>query len=142
MGASTATIVAGDLVTRVAAAGSDGTIVLSSEELARSTGWELRAEGLCRGDVCVPVHDTEALVVDDGLDLRAVTEALHQPLALEPAAPEGPAVAVLGEPSSALGDQMESLLAPAFTLPSLDGDPVSLSDFAGRKKMLLAWSSW
>jgi hypothetical protein len=142
METTSATIIAGDRVTQVAATGRDGTLVLSREELARSTGWELRPEGLCRGEVCVPVRDTGTLAVDGGLDLRAVAAVLQRPLALEPAPPAGSAVAVLGEPASAVAEQMTSLRAPDFTLPSLDGEPVSLSDFAGRKKMLLAWSSW
>ena len=32
--------------------------------------------------------------------------------------------------------------APDFTLPSLDGVPVSLSSYRGRKTILFMWASW
>lgn len=31
---------------------------------------------------------------------------------------------------------------PDFTLSSLDGDPVSLSDYRGRKVVVFMWASW
>ena len=32
--------------------------------------------------------------------------------------------------------------APDFTLPSLDGSPIRLSDFRGKKLVLFMWASW
>ena len=32
--------------------------------------------------------------------------------------------------------------APAFTLPSLDGREVSLSDYLGKRLVLFFWASW
>ena len=32
--------------------------------------------------------------------------------------------------------------APNFTLPSLDGDDVSLEDFRGKRVAVLIWASW
>ena len=32
--------------------------------------------------------------------------------------------------------------APGFTLPSLDGEAVSLSEFRGKKLILFMWASW
>ena len=33
-------------------------------------------------------------------------------------------------------------VAPGFTLPSLDGSPVSLSDYRGRRLVVFIWASW
>lgn len=33
-------------------------------------------------------------------------------------------------------------VAPGFTLPSLDGDPLSLRDLRGRWVILFTWGSW
>jgi peroxiredoxin len=37
---------------------------------------------------------------------------------------------------------LSSLAAPDFTLPDIDGNSHSLSDFRGKKILLLTWASW
>jgi len=40
-----------------------------------------------------------------------------------------------------LGD-MQSLRAPDFTLPDLEGRPHALADYRGKKVFLVFWASW
>jgi hypothetical protein len=138
MSDTTATIVDDERATVVHATRDDDTLLIEADDLARATGWTLKPEGLCRDNICVPVRDRGALVRDHHIDLRAFAGALNRPLALEPAA----ALAVLGEGSDTVGAQLASLTAPPFTLPDLDDNPVALADFAGRKRLLIAWASW
>jgi hypothetical protein len=51
-------------------------VLVSGPDLTASMGWELKAEGLCRGDVCVPVRDRSPLMAGDRVDLVAVAAAL------------------------------------------------------------------
>jgi hypothetical protein len=51
-------------------------------------------------------------------------------------------VMAMGEQASSRSASMATLDAPNFTLPDINGKMVSLSDFAKRKKLILAWSSW
>jgi peroxiredoxin len=37
---------------------------------------------------------------------------------------------------------LSSLAAPDFTLPDMNGKLHSLSDFRGKKVLLLTWASW
>lgn len=134
----TATIIDAEREFTVRATRHDDTLLVDAGDLTRATGWALKPEGLCRDDVCVPVRDRDALVRDDTIDLRGFAAALGRPVALEPAA----ALAVLGEAPDVIGAQLSSLAAPPFTLPDLDGNPVALADFAGRKRLLIAWASW
>lgn len=39
-------------------------------------------------------------------------------------------------------EQQEAVPAPPFTLPDLDGRPVSLADFAGRVVLVDFWATW
>jgi hypothetical protein len=133
-----ATIGVGDRPTEVGATVRDGTLLIAADDLERTTGWTLRPEGLCRGDVCVVVRDRDALGSDDELDVAAVAAALRRPLAFEPDA----AMAVLGDPADERAEQLTTLEAPPFTIPDLDGNPVSLAEYRGRKRLLLAWASW
>jgi hypothetical protein len=116
----------------------DGSILVTPDALASATGWELKPEGFCRGDVCVPRHGLGDVLVDDMVDVVAFGVALRRPVAFEPAA----GIAVLAESPDDIATTIAEGVAPAFTLPDLDGNPVSLADFAGRKRLMLAWSSW
>jgi hypothetical protein len=135
-----ATIVDGARVTDVdaLAAPDADTLRLTPDDLTRATGWSLKPEGLCRDDVCYPVRDRAAVVTDGGISLRGVAEVLGRPLACE----SDPPVAVLGEAPAAVGAALASGRAPNFALPDLDGATIELDDYAGRKRMLFAWSSW
>lgn len=134
----TVTVVDGDRVVDVLGEARADTVLVDPAMLEPAVGWTLRPEGLCRGNVCVQVPRPDDLHVDDAISLRGVADALRRPFAMS----ADPAVAVLGESTEALDPALMDHRAPAFTLPDLDGNPVSLDDYAGRKRMLLAWSSW
>jgi hypothetical protein len=130
----TATIVDDDHELQVRGTARGDALLVDPDDLA-ATGWTLKPEGLCRGDVCVPVRDRDALVSPDGIDVRAFARTLGRPIAVDPDA----SIAVLGE-AETTGPR--SLNAPDFTLPDVDGNPVSLRSFDGRKRLLIAWASW
>lgn len=116
----------------------NGRLLIPSDELAAATGWELKPQGLCRGDVCVPVGDPGQLVVDGMIDLASLGAALQRPTVVDAA--EG--VAAMTEPAADRAAVLASLEAPDFTLPDLDEKPVTFSTFTGKKKLLVAWASW
>jgi hypothetical protein len=117
----------------------DGDALLVDEaDLLTATGWELKPEGLCQGDLCVPVRDRSALVRAGKLVLGGLAAAVRRPFAAEPAA----GIAVLGTSAADAGAALSSLRAPDFTLPEMSGSEVSLRDFAGKKRLLVAFASW
>jgi hypothetical protein len=111
---------------------------VAPEAIARALGWELKSQGLCRDDTCIPVRERDALVDRDGIDLATLARLLDRPLALDAA--EG--VAVLGASAGVRAGRLASLDAPDFTLPDLDGRLHSLAGYRGRKVLLIAWASW
>lgn len=117
----------------------DGRLWVEAADLARVTGWQLKPEGLCRDDVCIPVGDPRAMRSPDGrVELGAFAAALGREVVVD----AEHAVAAIGESATVVAEAMASLAAPDFTLPDLDGNPVSVHDFDRRKRLLLAWSSW
>ncbi len=99
-------------------------------------GWELKPEGLCQGDICLPLRATPT---DRGrIALGDLARLLGRPVVVDGRR----RVAALGTAAGVRTEQMRSLVAPGFTLPDPEGRPVSLGDFGRRKRLLLAWSSW
>src|SRR5262245_50725395 len=97
------------------------------EGLEAATGWELKAEGACLGDLCVPIplgreHD---FVREGTFNMVALARQMGAPAVHH--APSG--TWALGESGSARSAALHSLDAPDFTLPDLDGRPHSLSDY-------------
>jgi hypothetical protein len=117
---------------------ADARVRVPALELERALGWELQPEGFCAGAVCYPVPRDGEIVTDDGVDLAAFAALIGRPAAVDAAE----RAAFLGTPAQERAFALGSLIAPAFTLPDLDGREHSLADWRGRKVLLAAWASW
>lgn len=102
------------------------------DAFTRATGWEIKPEGACRGEVCVPLPDRSG-----EFDLPAVAERLGMPLV--PDAASG--LWALG-PDSLSGKALTTAVAPELELPQWDGRPFRLSSLRGRKVVLVAWAPY
>jgi hypothetical protein len=114
---------------------------ISQDDLTAATGWELKPQGLCLGDRCVPIppNRSEAFVSTAGLfNLAEFARYLEQPVVHDDVA----GVWLFGEATATRRDVLRSLDAPDFRLPDLDGRLHALSDFRGKKVLLLSWASW
>ena len=114
-----------------------GRVLLDAGGLRELTGWQLKPEGLCRDDVCVPVRDPD-LNADGEIDMGRFAAALARPVVIDAAN----GVVALGERSADRRGPIEAGLAPDFTLPQLDAGTLTFSSLGRRKKLLLAWASW
>ena len=104
---------------------------VSPEEFAAGTGWTIKPEGACKGEVCVPLDRTA------GFDVRATAERLRMALVRDDEA----GVWALGPES--LGDRaLVTAEAPDLVLDDLDGNPFRLSSLRGRKVLLVAWAPY
>ena len=110
-----------------------GRVALSPQELRRAIGWELKPEGLCRDGVCVPFRNTGAAV-----DLGAAAAALGRAVVVDADA----GVAAVALPAEERRSALDARVAPPFVLPDLDGTPHHLGEWRGRKKLLVAFSTW
>jgi peroxiredoxin len=113
--------------------GADG--IVPSEALAAATGWEVKPEGLCRGEVCVPLFG-RSVPATGPVELTGWAEALGLLAVLD-----GDVAAVVPS-GAARADALRDGLAPPLELHDVHGNPVSLEDYAGRKRVLTTWASW
>jgi hypothetical protein len=103
----------------------------------RRSGWEIKPEGACKGDVCVPLPDS-ARRADGRLDVPVLAERLGMPLVSDD--PHG--VWALGPETAGGGRVLTTAEAPELELPDADGNPFKLSSLLGQKVLLVAWASW
>ncbi len=124
----------------VDAESSSGGLWLSAGDLKRVSGWELKPEGFCKGEVCVPVPAERKSEFVDGsrCNLAALAGLLGQPVVTDA---EFNAWCI-GEAASERKRTLTSLDAPDFSLPDLDGKVHSLSDYRGKKVFVVSWASW
>jgi hypothetical protein len=131
----------------VAATPEGDDLWLSADALPAATGWELKPEGLCQADVCVPVSRGVPLVRtnhpttlghQDQVNLTALARLLGQPALRD----DAHGVWCFGDAVLGPRAPREALEAPDFTLPDLDGRPHSLRDYRGTKVFLVSWASW
>ena len=112
------------------------TSTVDGAALSAAIGWTLKPEGLCRGEVCVPLLGRPVDAGDGRIDLAAWAAALGLPLAVD--VEHG--AAALAPPAHATGGVGD--VAPDLDLPALDGTTRSFGDLAGRKRVLVTWASW
>ena len=113
-------------------------VFVAPSELEQVVGWVLKPEGLCRDDVCMPVSDRSAIVGDQGVDIAAVALLLGSETVIDH---EG-AVVAISVPAQKRLDGLVGRRAPEFTLPDLDGSPHSMSDYHGKRRLLVAFATW
>jgi hypothetical protein len=100
-------------------------------EFTAGTGWEIKPEGACMGDVCVPLQRA------DDFDLRSTAERLR--MALVHDAEER--LWALG-PASLGNRALASAEAPDLSLPDFDDNEFRLSSLRGQKVVLVSWAPY
>jgi len=101
------------------------------------TGWAIKPQGACKGEVCVPLPPS-ARLPDGRLDVNVVAERLGMPLVSDGAR----GIWALGHETAVTGRALTTAVAPELELPDADGNPFRLSSLHGQKVLLVAWASW
>ena len=134
---STVTVIL-DEVVEVEGSTSTGRFLIPATDLEAATGWVRKPEGLCRGDVCVPVRDAAALEVDGAIDLVGLAAALGRRSVVDLEA----GIVAISLDAAVRHAALDGLVAPEVTLPDLDGNLFTVSSLKGHKVLLVAFSSW
>lgn len=113
---------------------------VDADAIAEATGWDLKPEGFCRDEICVPLPRGRESEFRRGSEINAAKLWRHagQPIVVSR---DGNAWS-LGTSASLRGSKLESLQAPDVALPDLDGRVHRISDHLGKKIFLSTWASW
>lgn len=104
-------------------------------ELAAGTGWEVKPEGACKEERCVPLPDA-ARASGGRVDVTAFAERLNMALVHDDAR----GLHALGPEGG--GRALTSARMPDLELPDRHGRPFSLRSLRGTRFVMVAWASW
>ena len=100
---------------------------------AARTGWEIKPEGACQADRCVPLPDAPAA---GPIDARMLSDRLGMALVSD----EAHGLWALGPESD--GRALLSAEMPDLELPDRNGRPFALRSLRGTRIVMVAWASW
>jgi hypothetical protein len=103
-------------------------------DLPRINEFELKPQGACRADMCIPVAKT--LKSGPWFNLTGFSRKLGQ------AYINDQGVWSFGEIPVMRGGFYNSRIAPDFAVADRTGKIVHLSDFRGKKALVFTWASW
>lgn len=104
---------------------------ITADEFQAGSGWKIKPEGACKGDLCVPLDPS------DGFDLAATADRLRMAVVRDTDA----GIWAIGPES--LGDRtLVTAEAPDLRLPDLDGNEFRLSSLRGQKVVIVSWAPY
>lgn len=116
---------------------------ITPAELEKVNGFELKPQGACLNDICIPIRkEGAALVRKSGgqtwFNLTGFARKLKQSYISD----DSTRVWSFGEIPAVRGGFLNSRVAPDFAMADRKGNMVHLSDFRGKKVLLVTWASW
>jgi AhpC/TSA family len=139
------TVIYDDVATEVAV-GPDlsADLWITTDDLLRATRFVIKPQGVCRDELCFPLpksRKAEFVSKKGGktwFNLSEFAKLIRQPVVAD----QKNGVWYFGARDAEQNGYLTSLEAPNFTLPDLNGKPHSLTDFRGKKVLLVTWASW
>jgi hypothetical protein len=103
-------------------------------DLPRINEFELKPQGACRADMCIPI--SKNLKAGEWFNLTGFARKLGETVVADSG------VWSFGEIPVVRGNFYNSRVAPDFAAPDRKGRVVHLSDFRGKKVLVITWASW
>ena len=113
-----------------------GALWIQQADLPSINGFELKPQGACREDICIPI--ARPMIRGNRFNLTAFAQRIGQRVVADPAM----GVWSFGEIPVVRGAFLESRIAPDFSVPDRKGRPVRLSQFRKKKVLVVTWAAW
>lgn len=107
-----------------------GSLDIDASTFAAGTGWEIKPEGACKGEVCVPLGggDFDVAVAAERLGMAIVADEPRGRFAIGP---------------ESVGDRaLTTAEAPELVLDDIDGNEFRLSSLHGQKVLIVSWAPY
>jgi len=131
----TATVLYGDRSVKLDKFRPEGNeLWVQSQDLPRINEFEVKPQGACRADVCIPI--SKDLQKTGWFNLTGFARKIHEAFVADSG------VWSFGEIPVLRSGFFNSRIAPDFTAPDRAGRQVHLSDFRGKKVLIVTWASW
>src|ERR1700736_6881564 len=114
------------------------------QDLPRVNDFHLKPEGACLAELCIPIRqdrDSDIFITrarQGWLNVSAFARRLQQADVVD----KEHAIWSFGDIPVARSAFLEAAMAPDFALPNREGQLVRLSDFRGKKVLIVTWASW
>jgi hypothetical protein len=105
-------------------------------DLPRVNDFEVKPQGACRADICIPIP--KEMLRGDSFNLTAFAKKVGEVVVSDADA----RVWSFGEIQALRGSFLNARVAPDVRIPDRRGRPVRLADFRGKKVLLVTWASW
>ena len=141
---NTRVVIYDGVATEVSAAPEASDLWITTGDLARATRFVIKPQGVCRDELCFPLpkNRNAEFVSKKGavtwFNLSEFAKLIRQPVVVD----QKNGVWYFGARATEQTGYLTSLEAPNFSLPDLSGKLHSLTDFRGKKVLLVTWASW
>jgi len=115
-------------------------LLVSPADLNEINGFELKPQGACFEELCIPLNDTVLKQLADAtwIDLEAFANLLEQPFVADRDA----GVWSFGEIPQKRARTLLNAQAPELAVTDRAGKVWQLADLKGKKALIVTWSSW
>jgi hypothetical protein len=123
---------------------SSADLRITTNDLTRATRFVIKPQGVCRDELCFPLpknRKADFISRKDAttwFNLSEFAKLIRQPVIVD----QKNGVWYFGARDAEQNGYLASLAAPNFTLPDVNGRMHSLTDFRGKKVLLVTWASW
>ena len=116
---------------------------VSPDDLTRINGFEIKPEGVCLDAICIPLAEGNSKLRitrlgQTWINVTQLARLVDQPFVYDADSRVWSFGSIPDSQSSFYG----SAIAPEFALQNRSGKTVRLSDFRGKKVLLMTWASW
>ena len=115
---------------------SNSELWVRKTDLPRINAFELKPQGACRADICIPI--SKGMLRGEYFNLSAFARKIGEAVVTDLPA----RVWSFGEIPALSGRFLNSRQAPDFAVPDRKGRIVRLSSFRGKKVLVVTWASW